>query len=67
MLDTLNTIDRYIVMTQAIKRYPFDLIVIDGIAKLQRNTNDLEESDALVALLMVEGNLVRVTSNKVTS
>jgi hypothetical protein len=30
----------------------YDIIVIDGIADLQRNTNDLEESDALVAELM---------------
>lgn len=42
----------YIVMTETIKRYLFDLIVIDGIADLQRNTNDLEESDALVGLLI---------------
>lgn len=31
---------------------PFDLIVIDGIADLQRNTNNLEESDALVGALI---------------
>ena len=30
----------------------YDIIVIDGIADLQRNTNDLEESDALVTELM---------------
>ena len=51
-LRELSPMDRYIVMNEAIKRYPFDLIVIDGIADLQRNTNDLEESDALVGLLM---------------
>lgn len=39
---------------------PFDLIVIDGIADLQRNTNNLEESDALV------GALTGQQSNKVT-
>jgi hypothetical protein len=39
-------------MVDAISRYPFDLVVIDGIADLQRNTNDLEESDALVGSLM---------------
>ena len=39
-------------MLDTIARYPFDLIVIDGIADLQRNTNDLEESDALVGALM---------------
>ena len=51
-LRELSPMDRYIVMNEAIKRYPFDLIVIDGIADLQRNTNDLEESDALVGALM---------------
>ena len=51
-LRELDPMNRYLVMTEAIKRYPFDLIVIDGIADLQRNTNDLEESDALVGLLM---------------
>ena len=51
-LRELSPMDRYKVMMDAIKRYPFDLIVIDGIADLQRNTNDLEESDALVGLLM---------------
>ena len=35
-----------------IYHYNFDLVVIDGIADLQRNTNDLSESDALVGLLM---------------
>ena len=51
-LRELSPMDRYMVMNEAIKRYPFDLIVIDGIADLQRNTNDLEESDALVGALM---------------
>ena len=51
-LRELSPIDRYKVMMEAVKRYPFDLIVIDGIADLQNNTNDLEESDALVGLLM---------------
>ncbi len=36
----------------ALRLVPYDIIVIDGIADLQRNTNDLEESDALVAELM---------------
>ncbi len=36
----------------AIYHYRYDLIVIDGIADLQRNTNNLEESDALVGTLM---------------
>ncbi len=51
-LRELDPMERYMVMTEAIKRYPFDLIVIDGIADLQRNTNDLEESDALIGALM---------------
>ncbi|MBO7189356.1 MAG: AAA family ATPase [Alistipes sp.] len=51
-LRELDPMDRYVIMTEAIKRYPFDLIVIDGIADLQRNTNDLEQSDALVGALM---------------
>ena len=51
-LRELSPMDRYKVMMEAVKRYPFDLIVIDGIADLQNNTNDLEESDALVGLLM---------------
>lgn len=51
-LRELSPMDRYVVMTEAIKRYSFDLIVIDGIADMQRNTNDLEESDALVGALM---------------
>ena len=51
-LRELSPMDRYQVMMEAVKRYPFDLIVIDGIADLQNNTNDLEESDALVGLLM---------------
>ena len=51
-LRELDPMERYVIMTEAIKRYPFDLIVIDGIADLQRNTNDLEQSDALVGALM---------------
>ena len=39
-------------MVETLYHYPFDLVVIDGIADLQRNTNDLEESDALVGALM---------------
>ena len=30
----------------------YDIVVIDGVADLQRNTNDLEESDALITELM---------------
>ena len=51
-LRELSPAERFSVMVDAISRYPFDLVVIDGIADLQRNTNDLEESDALVGSLM---------------
>ena len=51
-LRELSPAERFSVMVDAISRYPFDLVVIDGIADLQRNTNDLEESDALVGALM---------------
>ena len=44
--------ERYTVMVETLYHYPFDLVVIDGIADLQHNTNDLEESDALVGALM---------------
>ena len=48
--------ERCAILMDAIEHYgsflPFDLIVIDGIADHQRNTNDLEESDALVNALM---------------
>ena len=39
-------------MYDAMMLMHYDLVVIDGIADMQRNTNDLEESDALVAELM---------------
>lgn len=39
-------------MYDAMHLMHYDLVVIDGIADLQRNTNDLEESDALVTELM---------------
>ena len=51
-LRELEPKERFSIMVDAIVRYPFDLVVIDGIADLQRNTNDLEESDALVGALM---------------
>ena len=44
--------ERKAMMYDAMRLMPYDLVVIDGIADLQRNTNDLEESDALVAELM---------------
>ena len=51
-LRELSPQERYTVMVETLYHYPFDLVVIDGIADLQRNTNDLEESDALVGALM---------------
>ena len=39
-------------MYDAMRVGSYDIVVIDGIADLQRNTNDLEESDALVTELM---------------
>ena len=39
-------------MYDAMHLMHYDLVVIDGIADLQRNTNDLEESDALITELM---------------
>ena len=44
--------ERKAMIYDALRLRHYDLIVIDGIADLQRNTNDLEESDALVAELM---------------
>ena len=51
-LRELSPQERYTMMVETLYHYPFDLVVIDGIADLQRNTNDLEESDALVGALM---------------
>lgn len=39
-------------MLDAMSLMHYDIVVIDGIADLQRNTNDLEESDALITELM---------------
>ena len=44
--------ERKAMLYDAMRLMHYDLVVIDGIADLQRNTNDLEESDALVAELM---------------
>ena len=44
--------ERKQMMYDAMRLMHYDLVVIDGIADLQRNTNDLEESDALVTELM---------------
>jgi hypothetical protein len=51
-LRELDPAQRFNIMLDMIAHCPFDLIVIDGIADLQRNTNNLEESDALVGALM---------------
>ena len=51
-LRELAPAERKAVMLDTLIRYHFDIVVIDGIADLQRNTNDLEESDALVSELM---------------
>ena len=44
--------ERKLCLYEAMDLMPYDLVVIDGVADLQRNTNDLEESDALVSELM---------------
>ena len=44
--------ERKQMLYDAMRLRRYDLIVIDGIADLQRNTNDLEESDALIGELM---------------
>ena len=46
-------------MYDAMRLMHYDLVVIDGIADLQRNTNDLEESDALVTELMALSTLAQ--------
>ena len=51
-LRELSPAERKAIMFDTLVRYHFDIVVIDGIADLQRNTNDLEESDALVTELM---------------
>jgi hypothetical protein len=51
-LRELSPAERKAVMLDTLVRYHFDIVVIDGIADLQRNTNDLEESDALITELM---------------
>ncbi|MBR5200299.1 MAG: AAA family ATPase [Alistipes sp.] len=51
-LRELAPLERKQRMYDAMMLMHYDLVVIDGIADLQRNTNDLEESDALVTELM---------------
>ena len=51
-LRELSPLERKQRMYDAMMLMHYDLVVIDGIADLQRNTNDLEESDALVTELM---------------
>lgn len=51
-LRELSPRERKDMLYDAMRLNHYDIIVIDGVADLQRNTNDLEESDALVAELM---------------
>ncbi len=51
-LRELSPAERKARMLDAMSLMHYDIVVIDGIADLQRNTNDLEESDALVMELM---------------
>ncbi len=51
-LRELSPIERKRILYDTLKNHYYDIIVIDGIADLQRNTNDLEESDALITELM---------------
>ncbi|MEE1167652.1 MAG: AAA family ATPase, partial [Alistipes sp.] len=51
-LRELDPKERKQMMYDALRLKDYDIIVIDGIADLQRNTNDLEESDALIGELM---------------
>lgn len=51
-LRELSPHERKAMMLDAMSLMHYDIVVIDGIADLQRNTNDLEESDALVSELM---------------
>ena len=45
-------IERRSILLRALESYHPKLVVIDGISDLQRNTNDLEESEELVTQLM---------------
>ena len=51
-LRELSPAERKQCLYDAMSLMHYDIVVIDGIADLQRNTNDLEESDALVTELM---------------
>jgi hypothetical protein len=55
-LRELSPMERFGIIHDAIyhnlRVNPYDIVVIDGVADLQRNTNNLEESDALVDELM---------------
>jgi hypothetical protein len=55
-LRELSPMERFGIIHDAIyhnlRVNPYDIVVIDGVADLQRNTNNLEESDALVDTLM---------------
>lgn len=51
-LRELDPKDRLAMLLESLEHFAPTLVVIDGVADLQRNTNDLEESDRLVNLLM---------------
>lgn len=51
-LRELDPKDRLAMLLESLEHFAPQLVVIDGVADLQRNTNDLEESDRLVNLLM---------------
>lgn len=51
-LRELSPAERKAVLLDAIQQLHYDIVVVDGIADMQRNTNDLEESDALICELM---------------
>ena len=51
-LRELCPLDRKDILLKSIEAYKPKLIVLDGISDLQHNTNDLEESEAIVTTLM---------------
>ena len=51
-LREFDPIKRKDMLYKSIRAYRPKLVVIDGISDLQRNTNDLEESEAIVTTLM---------------
>ena len=51
-LRELDPKQRKNMMYDAMRLGIYDIVVLDGVADMQRNTNDLEESDALIGELM---------------